>query len=299
MNRHVLSTTEFFVRVADLNSFKAAADQLEVTPAAVSKAIARLEHELGVKLLFRTTRRVTLTPEGKAFLSRCRAALQEIDAGLEAMEEARHDIVGDLHVSTSFVLGRRIAVTLPQLVARHPGLRVHLMQTDRLVDLAGERVDVAVRIGDQAPPDAVARPITHLEWATVASPRYLARRGWPTTPKELEDHDCHAFIDPHGRRVAWVFHHEGDTVRFEPEQGIGFDQGEMLVDVALADGGIAQVFDFMVADHLRDGRLVRLLPDLSVQGPVVQALCLSSRFSAPKVRMAVKHFEHVLGEGIE
>ncbi|MEM9775432.1 MAG: LysR family transcriptional regulator, partial [Chloroflexota bacterium] len=142
-----LSDIEAFIRVAETLNFTRAAAELHVTPTAVSKAVARLENEINAKLFIRTTRQVQLTAEGELFRDRCVAAFAEISAGLEGIEVLRDQTTGPVRLSAPFILGRRLAASLPDLMGRHANLDLRLFLTDDYVDLAEDRIDIAIRIG--------------------------------------------------------------------------------------------------------------------------------------------------------
>lgn len=274
-----------FLEVAELGSFRKAADRLGVTPAAVSKAVARLEARLDTRLFSRSTRRVVLTPEGEIFAERCQAAAREIGAGMESLEETRGAATGVVTVTAPFVLGRFLAGALPELALVHDRLRVRLMLTDRRVDLVNERVDVAIRVGEPGETDLIVRRLATLDWATVAAPAYLADRGTPESPGDLPAHRCLTFLSPAGRQVEFGFEMDGAVQTVEVDGTLQFDEGELLADAALAGGGIAQVFSFMVADAVAEGRLVALFPDRQPPGPAVAAVMLRERGSTRKVRV--------------
>lgn len=282
--RSLLHELPVFVAVASAGGFTEAARALDMTPAGVSRAIARLEDEVGVALFARTTRRVTLTEEGERFLPHAREALRQVDVGRDALAFSRAVAAGALRVSLSFVLGRFLLARLDTLLARHPGLSIHLHYTDRLSRLVDERVDVALRIGDVRDPSLVARPLTTTRWCTVASPAYLARHGHPASPDALATHETVKYRNARGAPVEWVFAKgEGSEVVPTPTR-LDVDQGEALVDAAIAGVGIAQVFTFMAAPHLASGALVELFPERRAPGPPLTMLCLPGRQRLPRVR---------------
>ncbi len=280
-----------FVQVARTGSFSRAAEALGVTKAAVSKAVARLEAGLGAPLFLRTSRQVALTEEGALFLERCRAAVDHLTAGRDLLAQKNAAPEGVLKVSLSPVLGRWVVSRLPLLRMRHPKLSFRISVTDRLSRLPEEGVDVALRIGDLEDSALVGPTIARPRWSTVASPAYLARalngRPQPKRPADLEALDCLAFITPANAPKPWRFlarRGSAKTVRFTPRGPLSLDNGELLVEAAVAGAGAVQVFDYLVAEHLRAGRLVELLPELAADGPPIRALCLPARRQTPKVR---------------
>jgi LysR family transcriptional regulator, regulator for bpeEF and oprC len=282
--RDVLADVPVFVAVAKAGGFSRAARDLGVSGAAVSKAVRRLEEALGAPLFSRTTRQVALTEEGELFLVRCEEALSQLRAGRDTLALAQQVAEGEVRVSLSFTLGRFLSARLPALLERYPGLRVHLKFTDRLAGLVSDRVDVALRLGPLEDSDLIARRLWQTRWATVASPAYLAKRGTPTTLADLAHHRCIKFCSPRGKVTEWSFHESGESRTYSTPTAISIDQGEYLVDAAVAGAGISQVFAYMIGEHVRDGRLVEVLPGNSAPGPPLHALCLRGHQHLPRIR---------------
>jgi DNA-binding transcriptional LysR family regulator len=275
-----------FFYTAEERSFRRAAERLGVTPAAVSKAVLRLEDRLGVKLLVRTSRTVAMTPEGAAFQDRCREAIASLEAGREAVSEARRQPRGDVHLSMPFILGRIVVPALPRLAARYPNLRFRLSMTDRLVRLVDDQVDVAFRIGDLPDSRLVSRRLRGSRWVTVAAPSYIARAGRPAQPSDLVRHDLLVFVAPNGRPRAWSFRdpRTGAPIATPVEPRLLLDHGDHLLTAAIAGLGVCQVLDFMTTDPLGDGRLVEVLATHAAEGPPVHALTAPERSRAANVR---------------
>lgn len=273
-----------FVHTAEASSFRRAAAELGVTTAAISKSIAKLEARLGVKLLVRTSRTVALTPEGALYLERCRQAVESLVAGRALVAEAAEAPAGELRITLSPILARVVVRGLPLLLARHPRLAVRVSTTDRVSALAQERLDVAVRIGAREDSALVSRVLLRPRWATVASPAYLARKGQPASPEALARHDCLRFVGPSGRPTGWSF--DGADV-VQVSGPFDTDDGDQLVDAAIAGAGIAQVLDFMVAEPIREGRLVPVLDGFTAPGPPVHAVSTPERARTPNVRAAI------------
>ncbi len=273
-----------FVVVAERRSFRKAATHLGISPAAVSKAVARLEDAVGVRLLDRTTRRVAPTSEGERFLVHCRAALDALQAGRELLAEAAEVPTGLLRVSTSNVLGPLVGRVLPRIVARHPRLELQVSFSDRSVDLIDEEVDVAVRVGDLPDSSLMARRLGDSRRITAASPAYLARSGLPQHPHELVHHRCLKFVLPTGSLLEWTFRGPDGVYAVRTPCPVRMDQGNQLVEAAIAGLGVVQPLDFMVTDALSDGRLVQILADFAVPGPPIHAVWLPGRERLPAVR---------------
>lgn len=292
----IFGRIEPFVHTAERRSFREAASLLGVTPTAVSKAVAALEAELGVRLLNRTSRHVALTPEGEVYLRHCREALDRLQAGQDLVTHAAQVAQGRLKVSMSVVLGRVVVGALHRLLGRYPGVELQLSFSDLAINLVEQEVDVAVRIGERSDATLVGRRLRRPRWVTVASPNYLARAGEPREVGELSGHSCLLFARPSGQIAEWSFASpDGEPRTFVSERPVLLDHGDLLVDAAVAGLGLAQVFDFMVRDNVRRGELVEVLAQRSVPGPPIYALCLPGRQKAPKIRAFIDFAVEVLG----
>ncbi|MFT3838080.1 MAG: LysR family transcriptional regulator [Myxococcaceae bacterium] len=285
-----------FFQVAEERSFRKAAQRLGVTSAAVSKAVLKLEESLGVKLLVRTSRTVALTPEGATFAARCREAISSVQAGRELILEAQRQPTGEVAITVPFILGRIVTRDLHLLGARYPRLTFRVSTTDRLVRLPEEKVDVALRIGPLEDSTMIARHLRGSRWVTVAAPSYVAQRGAPAQPGELEKHECLQFVSPDGRPRDWTFldRHARHVLTTRVKGRLLIDQGEHLLDAAAAGFGICQVLDFMVGEQLAQGRLVEVLPEWAANGPPIHALTSPERSRAPAVKAVVGHLVETL-----
>jgi LysR family transcriptional regulator for bpeEF and oprC len=273
-----------FVQTARDRSFRRAAERLGVTPAAISKAIQRLEADLGVQLLHRTTRRVSPSPEGELFLARCQEAMAQVHAGRELIAMARRAPAGELTVSLPFILGRVLVARLPRFLGRYPALKLHLRLSDRLSRLVEDGVDVAIRMGELDDSALVARRLMHTRWVTVASPAYLAQHGTPARTRDLAGHNCIKFRSPRGTEVEWSFAGPRGGDRVKTSGNLDLDQGELLLEAAASGLGICQALHFMVEGHVQAGKLVEILREHAAPGPPIHALCLPGQRSSPRVR---------------
>jgi LysR family transcriptional regulator, regulator for bpeEF and oprC len=285
-----------FVATADVRSFRAAAKQLGVTPSAVSKSISRLEAELGVKLLSRTSRTVTVTPEGDAFLRRCREAVDQVRAAREVATQAVRAPRGLLRVSLPLPLGRLVVMpALPRLLTRHPGLSIEAVMTDRIVRLLEENVDVVVRIGAIKDSQSVVRRLRPARSLTVASPAYLARHGTPVRPEDLVGHNCLKYLSASGTPREWTFTVGSREITVSTPGNLVADYGEAIVEAAVAGLGVVQAMEFMVAHHLASGALIELLRGHEPPAMPVVALSAPGRHKAPKVRAFVDFMVELIG----
>lgn len=254
-----LDTLRLFIAVADRGSFSEAARDLRLPPTSASRAIGRLEADLGVTLLRRTTRSVRLTPEGEAYRARIVPLLAAFDSADRELRGERGEPAGRLTLTAPVLFGRlhvRPAVTT--LLARHPRLSVALVLTDRLVRVAEEGVDVAVRIADLADSALHAIRLTETRAVLAASPAYLAARGTPAAPADLAAHRLIG-SDSLGGSRDWRF--AGDhpaAIRAEP--WLTTTDLQAAIDAAMAGAGIVRALLYQVQQPIDDGRLRRLLP---------------------------------------
>jgi LysR family transcriptional regulator for bpeEF and oprC len=277
-----------FVEVAERSSFRRAAEALGVSTAAVSKAVAALEERVGVKLLSRTSRAVALTPEGRAFLDRCREAVASVQAGRDQLAGARGLPRGEVRVSSSFILGRVIVEGLPVLAARYPELRLRLSLTDRIAGMPTADVDVALRVGARTASGLRSRVLLRPRWVTVVAPGLVGRLGAPASPADLARHNCLRFVGPGGKPAPWWFAgDDGEPVAYAPDGNFMVDQGDLLLDAVIAGLGVAQVLDFMAAPALRDRRVVEVLSRHACAGPPIHAVTTPERGRAAAVRAVV------------
>lgn len=286
-----------FVAVAEAKSFLKAAAKLGVTPSAISKSIARLERDVGVRLLHRSARSVSATSEGEAFLATCRDVVSRMESARAALDEARKTPRGRLRVSVPTVLGARIVAGLPRLLAAHAGLEIDVVTTDRFVQLVDERIDVAIRVGalDDSANHARRLRTTHL--VTVASRAYLARAGTPRTPTALVGHSCLAFVLPSGTAQPWFFRRGARRWRIAVDGPFRMNHGEELLAAAIAGLGIAQAPDVMVDEALVKGHLFRILEPYSAPGPSLFAVIAPGRTRSAIVRAFVEFVRSTLSSG--
>lgn len=278
-----------FFHVAEQLSFRRAAERLGISTAAVSKAVTRLEERLGVKLLSRTSRAVALTPEGTLFLARSREAVASLRAGHDQVTRSRSQPRGDVRVSSSLILGPILVAALPTLTTRYPELVVHLELADRVSGLLAEGIDVALRVGARTTSTLVSRVLYRPRWVTVASPDFLARHEPPAHPADLARCNCVRFVDPRGRPVPWWFAEPpgGPPSPRAVTGNLLLNHGDLLVAAACAGAGIAQLFDFMVTELVRDGRLVEVLGTFAAPGPPIHAVTAPERSRSANVRAII------------
>lgn len=291
-----LSGLRAFVKTADLGSLVAAGRALEISASAVGKALARLEAELGVRLLQRSTRRIQLSDEGRLFLERCRRILDELDDAQAMLSQARAVPRGRLRVSAPVVGHHLLLPLLPDFAARHPEIELDILFTDRSVDLIEEGIDVAIRSGDLPDSRLVSRPLGRFRLLLCASPAYLQRMGRPQQVRDLAHHATVRFRHPDsGKLLDWPMLPAAADADFRLRTVLACNHMEAVLGATVRGLGIACMPDFLARDMLADGRLQPVLEHLPATGGQFKALWPSSRQLSPKVRVFVDHLGERLG----
>ncbi len=262
----MLPSTRFlqiFCAVVAEGNYSRAAHRLGVTPAAVSKVIARHEAELGVELLTRTTRSMELTSAGARYFERCRRALELLEEAEAQLSLSRQEPRGVVRVSVPTTYGHyRVLPLVSEFRQRHPRVELEVDISNQNIDLIQDRFDLAIRMGP--PPDSslIARKLEEPSFGVFASPRYLALRGAPRSPDDLAEHDCIVFVRPStGRPLPWFFRDpSGQPFEANPT-GLLRCTGDVLGCISLArhDAGLVQAYHFLVEDDLRRGSLVEVM----------------------------------------
>lgn len=253
-------TLQAFVAVIDEGSFSAAAEQLGLTPSGISRSIGKLEKQLGVRLITRTTRRLDLTDEGRWFLDSARDILGRLQATALTLQSAAEHPSGLLRVNAATpVFDHVLAPLLPEFCRRYPRIRLELTGGETIIDLIEQRADVALRVGQLQDSTLNARLLFESRWHLVAAPDYLVRHGRPQQVGELANHALLGFTQPSSLNL-WPLNHAGaDGYAIEP--AIAASNGETLRFLARTGNGIACLSDFLVRDDLARGDLVDILPD--------------------------------------
>ncbi|MEL3889589.1 LysR family transcriptional regulator [Ferrovibrio sp. MS7] len=278
-----------FLRVVDNAGFAAAAASLGLTPSGVSKQIARLEDRLGARLLQRTTRRVSLTTEGRAYYEQAREILADIETMEANVGGAERVARGLLRVNVAHGFGMaQIVPLIPAFCERHPQIEVQLNFADRIVDLMAEGDDVGIRLGRVRDEGLIARRLGEHTRMICAAPAYLARHGTPMTPAELEGH--RAVLSTNVPLInAWPLRQPDGSVQMVTLPGVvSSDSGDALFRMVLAGMGIAYTADFLIHEAIRDGHLVPLLQDYTApQIWPIHAVYPARKHLAAKVRAFV------------
>lgn len=282
-----LSNIKTFIHVAQTKSFVEAANALSLSPPATSKAVASLEAELGVKLLHRTTRSVSLTPEGERFYEVAQRLLEEMDDLTQELQDSLREPSGRLKISMSAAYGRMWGTrVLAQFLQAYPQISVELSLDDRDVDLAAEGFDVVIRVGALADSaNLIARRLFVDPLITCATPEYLERCGRPQHPDELERYNCLKFRNRKtGRPVPWFFNINHQVERKNFTGTLTIDDGEAVGQAAMLGIGISQMPGFMAINALQKGILEEILVDYRPPSVPFTALYLERRLVSPRIQ---------------
>lgn len=276
---------QVFVQVDRLGSFSAAAMEFGLTPSAVSKVISRLEDRLGVKLISRTTRKLSLTSEGEIYLEKSKQILAAIAEAEIEVSKSGQSPSGILRINTGPTFARyRLMSVLPEFIERYPEIQLSLDITDRQIDLATERVDVAVRTGPLVDSRLVARKFMSASRIICASPNYLTRNGTPVLPTDLEHHQCLLISGLSGLN-HWPFLTSSGHLDLRIDPTSMSDNADIVRDMACAGLGIARLIRYTVEPELAGGILQEVLADMHrVQSIPVSAVILPERQKVPRVR---------------
>jgi DNA-binding transcriptional LysR family regulator len=285
-----LQAIEIFVKVAELKSFSAAATALNLSRTLVSERVRDLEEELGVRLLQRTTRRVSLTEPGASFLERARLGLAALDEAAAEASSLSAEPRGVLRVNAPMSFGfRHLAPALGGFMQRYPDVRVELTLTDRLVNLIEDNVDVAIRIGDLRDSSLIARKLASCRMMLCASPAYLKRKGAPKHPRDINDHTC-LFYTYWLDGDEWRLTRKGEEeIVHAGQAALRSNNGDAIAEAAAEGAGIALQPNFIVGPLIKQGRLVEILPSWRAAEFGVYAVHAQSQFTPAKSRAFMDH----------
>jgi DNA-binding transcriptional LysR family regulator len=276
-----------FVEVVSKGSLSAAARAEGIAPAMIGRRLDALEARLGVKLLQRTTRKLALTDEGAAFLEDCQRILAELEEAESAVAERSARATGHLMISAPAGFGRQhVAPLLPSFLAEHQDLTATLNMTDRVTDIVGEGIDVAIRIASLADSNLVSVKLADNERVVVAAPSYLKRHGTPQTLADLARHNCLA-ISSEGSQRGWTFREHGKNVVLKVGGNMGCNDGQVLHEWALAGKGLAWRSMWEVGSEIEAGKLCTVLAGFAAPGNDIHAVFAQRRHLPLRVRAFV------------
>ena len=281
---------ETFVRVVDTGSFTGAARDLGVGQPSVSKLVAGLEDRLQVRLLVRSTRHLTATEAGRIYYEHARRALDEAREAEALARGSASGLEGRLRICAPVTFARlHLAPALGGFMDLHPGLRLEVVMDDRTIDLLEANIDVAFRLGDLADSALTARRLASSDRLVVASSAYLARRGRPLTPGDLEAHEAIVYSQPAGG-AAWTFRRGATEASVSPRTRLSFTAAEGVREGVLAGLGLTMASRWMFAPELEDGRVVALLEDWSLRPVDLWAIYPAGRLPSTRARAFVAWF---------
>ncbi len=283
-----------FAAVADSGSFTAAAAALGLSKASVSKAVTRLEASLGITLLHRSSRTVTVSTAGAGLLGEAHAMVAAATAATEAARGDRIDLAGPIRLAAPMSFGIKVlGGPLATFLALHPAVEIEVMLSDARTDLVGEGIDLALRIASMEDSSLLARTIAPVAGSVIASPAYLAEYGTPRHPLDLGRHRLIGY-GHRERAMPLRFHREGEEATVIPTGPLFANNGDIMIPLVIAGGGIAVLPDFIAEEALVKGEVVRILTDWSLPQSYLHLLSPPSRLRPARVKALSDHLVDTL-----
>jgi DNA-binding transcriptional LysR family regulator len=283
----LFSALNDFVRAVETGSFSRVAREKGSSTSVVTRQIAQLERHFGVRLLHRTTRRLSLTDDGQILIGHANRLLEETAAMEKALGKHRHSSSGLVRLGAIMGAGLGLATRLPQLLDHHAGLSIELVVCDHVSELVESRLDLALCEGDIADSSFIARQIAKLSYVVVAAPSYLQRHAEPRAPVDLAGHIC-IVQDRKDRRRTWQFNGPRGPASVVVSGQLSTNNERAALVMARSGYGIACLPDVQVCDDIRDRRLVRLMPEFEAKPSVLYAVYPSRRQLAPRTRTVLE-----------
>ena len=285
-----LTTIENFITIVEQGSITAAADKLEITPAAVSKRLQLLEQNLGTRLLTRNTRQIALTEAGEYYYHHNKSLLAEMERIDEHVQGMQRVLKGNLKLNLPMTYGKkRLTHLLVDFLKLHPDITINSSLDDAIIDVNRGEYDLVIRIGDLEDSDLVARKLEDISLLVVASPDYLAKHGTPQHPDDLKDHNCLNYTNSEQREFWRFYNPQGEIIRIKTRGSLSCNNGEALKIASLQGLGISMMPDFALQPELEQGTLVRLLTAYQTQRISAYAVYPSRQYLPEKTR-ALIHF---------
>ncbi|ENX64678.1 MULTISPECIES: LysR family transcriptional regulator [Acinetobacter] len=277
---------QFFIRVADLGSISKAAQDANISVSVASQKLQRLEQNLQLRLFHRTTRKLTLTDEGRVLLEHGRHWIADFIHLQESLKLKDRPLTGTLRITTSATFGTKVLMpVIAEFALLHPELKIHLDLNDQNIDLIQQGMDLAIRIGQLKSSSLIAKRLSTNQRLLCASPTYLQQYGVPTTLSDLKLHRCILQQHGHGLTDQWhLINAEGQVEQVHVEGYFATNSGEGVRQAALAGLGISNHSIWHVAEDLASGRLVQVLPDYPVETTAIYAVFPHRELIAPKVQ---------------
>ena len=292
-----LKQIESFTAVAVKGSLTAAANAEGVAPAVIGRRIDALEERLGVKLMVRTTRRITLTHEGSAFLEDCQRLLADLASAEASVSAGGVKASGHLRITAPAGFGRRhVAPLVPDFLAQHPDTSLSLNLSDRVVDIVNEGYDCAVRVGDLPDSNLISVRLADNRRLCVATPAYLARAGVPATPADLSRHQCLTLSSDASQRRGWAFVVDGEVTHLRPSGQLDCSDGQVLHDWCLRGLGLAWRSTWEVEHEVAHGDLQVVLQDFAAPPNGIYAVFPHAKHLPLRVRLWIDFLKHSYGD---
>lgn len=280
----IVAGMRVFSAVVDAGSFAGAADKLDLSRGMATRYVAQLEAHLGVRLLNRTTRKLSLTEAGSDYYQRAAQVLGMVEEAETAVAQEASVPRGTLRVTSSVAFGvRHLGWAIPEYLQRYPGVQVDVTLNDRVVDLVEEGFDLAIRIARRIDPGLIARKLTRARIVACASPGYLKKQGTPKSPEDLSGHNCISYAY-WSLQNDWRFRRKGVDRTVRISGNLRGNDGDILVNAAIEGLGVILIPTFVVYEALRQKKLVRILSDWEVDDLTVFAVYPNRKFLPPKVR---------------
>ena len=289
-----LLAMQTFVRVAEAGSFTAVADQLQVARSVVTRQIAALEKQLRVKLITRSTRSLTLTPAGVAYLEKCRAILNLVDAAESSLDEEKDVLRGRIRLGLPLSFGlQRLMPALLEFAQAQPHIELLMDFSDQRTNLIEEGIDLSIRITADLQPGDIVRTLGHCRLLTLASPAYLSAHGTLRHPDDLRHHECLVYsMNPRG--ASWLYQVDGQPRSFAVRGRVQANNGLALVQAAAQGMGVALQPDFIAESFLQSGEVVSVLQDFEAPPLGIYAVLPSNRYVPHRVNVLIAHLAQSL-----
>lgn len=294
----LVESLKCFMRVVETGSFSAVARESGASQSAVTRQISQLETHFGVRLLHRTTRRLSLTDDGRILLGHARQVLEDTAAMEAELGQHREEPVGLVRLGTIMAGGLFLASRLPKLIARHPGLAVEVVVLDHFPDLVESRLDLLLRPGEIADSSVVARQIGVFGQSLVAAPQYLEGHGTPSTPADLPQHVC-IWQDDTPEHAVWQFTGPQGPIQVTITGALGTNSNRVALQLARNGHGIALLPEVETVDDIRAGRLIPLLEDYRSQPVPLHVIYPSRRNLPPRTRVVLDFVVQEIRAGAE
>lgn len=288
-----------FVAVVESGSFRRGAELLGLTSSAISKSVARLEANLGVRLLQRTTRSLALTEEGTAYFDDCQRILRDLVEANEMVSRKRSALSGRLHVHVPHTFAQTFLIpALPEFLARYPEVELRLSLADNQPDLIEERLDIGIHVGEVTDKRLTVRRLRGSHGVTVAAPSYIERRGIPARIEALDQHDCVLFIEP-GAALPWpwIFGVSDQVIHYRPRPRLLANSNTAVLEAGISGLGIIQSANYVLERGIAEGKLVPILAEHEATGPPIQLIWARDRFLSARMKAFIDWVERLGAEG--